>query len=120
MYNLIKYSDNYSKRSGSFWHYYRDESRLANVSINDFPAHNNKIILLKFKTKIACRTGTDSTKILKIIVLLKCLSNFSRTVQMPLTNCEINLIVTWSDGCFIIDNLISSHEPTFSITDTKL
>ena len=52
MYNLIKYSDNYSKRSGSFW------------------------------------------QILKIIVLLKCLSNFSRTVQMPLTNCEINLIVT--------------------------
>ena len=94
MYNLIKYSDNYSKRSGSFWHYYRDESRLANVSINDFPAHNNKIILLKFKIKIACRTGIDSTKILKIIVLLKCLSNFSRTVQMPLTNCEINLIVT--------------------------
>ena len=76
--------------------------------------------MLKFKTKIACRTGIDSTKILKIIVLLKCLSNFWRTVQMPLTNCEINLIVTWSDGCFIIDNLISSQEPTFSITDTKL
>ena len=76
--------------------------------------------MLKFKTKIACRTGIDSTKILKIIVLLKCLSNFWRTIQMPLTNCEINLIVTWSDRCFIIDNLISSQEPTFSITDTKL
>ena len=37
MYNLMEYSDNYSKTSGSLWQYYRDESALANVgTITDF------------------------------------------------------------------------------------
>ena len=39
---------------------------------------------------------------------------------MPLINCEINLILTWSIRCFIIDNFIAGQEPTFTITDTKL
>ena len=39
---------------------------------------------------------------------------------MPLINCEINLILTWSARCFIIDSLITCQEPTFTITDTKL
>ena len=39
---------------------------------------------------------------------------------MPLINCEINLILTWSYRCFMIDNPIANQEPTFTITDTKL
>ena len=39
---------------------------------------------------------------------------------MPLLNCEINRILTWSNRCFIIDNPIDGQEPTFAITDTKL
>ena len=39
---------------------------------------------------------------------------------MALINCEINLILTWSDRCFIIDNPIDDQVPTFTITDTKL
>ena len=39
---------------------------------------------------------------------------------MPLINCEINLILTWSNRCFIIDNPIAGQEPTFTISDTKL
>ena len=39
---------------------------------------------------------------------------------MLLINCEINLIVTWSKRCFIIDNPIAGQEPTFRITDAKL
>ena len=39
---------------------------------------------------------------------------------MPLINCEINLILTWSAKCFIIDNPIVGQEPLFAITDTKL
>ena len=38
---------------------------------------------------------------------------------MPLINCKINLILTWSNRCFIIDNPIADQEPTFTITDTK-
>ena len=37
MYNLIEYSDNYSKKSGSLWQYYRQESFLnTNDAIADF------------------------------------------------------------------------------------
>ena len=39
---------------------------------------------------------------------------------MPLINCEINLILTWSAKCFIIDNPIVGQEPLFGITDAKL
>ena len=39
---------------------------------------------------------------------------------MPLINYEINLILTWSDRCFIIDNPSVNQEPTFTIADTKL
>ena len=39
---------------------------------------------------------------------------------MPLINREINLILTWLDKCFIIDNLVDSQKPTFTITDAKL
>ena len=56
----------------------------------------------------------------KIRVPLKYLSNFWRTLEMPLNNCEINLILTWSNRCFVIDNPIEDQEPTFTITETKL
>ena len=39
---------------------------------------------------------------------------------MQLINCEINLILNWSNRCFIIDNTVAGQEPTFTITDTKL
>ena len=39
---------------------------------------------------------------------------------MPLINCEINLILTWSAPCFIIDAPIANQVPTFTITDAKL
>ena len=56
----------------------------------------------------------------KVKVPLKYLSNFWRTFEIPLINFEINLILTWSNICFIIDNHIWGQEPTFTTTDTKL
>ena len=41
------------------------------------------------------RSGTNTVE---IMVPLKCLSNFWRTIEMPLINCEINLILTWSQN----------------------
>ena len=121
MYNLIENSDNYFKTSGSLWHYYSDEPFLnANRAIDDFSADNNNSASCKFKTKIAGRTGNYNTKNVKIRVPLKYLSNFWRTFEMPLINCEINLILTWSNICFIKDNPIARQELTFKITDTKL
>ena len=52
-------------------------------------------------------------KNVKISVPLTYLSNFWRTLEMALINCEINLILTWSERCFIIDAPIAGQEPTF-------
>ena len=48
---------------------------------------------------------------------LKYLSNFSRTVEMPLIDCEINFILTWSENCVISS---ATGGAKFKITDTKL
>ena len=121
IYNLIKYSDNYSKTSENLWQYYRDGPFLDNNgAIADFPPDNNNSASFKFKTKIADTAGNDGTKNVKIGVPLKYLSNFGRTLKMSLINCQINLILIWSARCFVIDALISGQEPTFTITDTKL
>ena len=112
MYNLVDYSDNYSKSSGSLWIYYGNEPFLyANGAIDDFVADNNNSASFKFKTKLAGRTENDDTNNVKIRVPLKYLSNFWRTLEVPLINYEINFIPTWSKKCFIIDNPIPGHEP---------
>ena len=84
MYNLIECSDNYSKISENLWQYYRDEPALANAI--DFPATNNNSALFNFKQKITDKTGADNTKYIEIIVLLNSLSDFWRTLGMPLIN----------------------------------
>ena len=108
MYNLIEYSDNYSKTSGSLWQYYKDEP-------NDNLANSESF---KSKVKITGNTPADSnTKDVEIIVPLKYLSNFWRTLEMPLINCEVSLFLTWSSTCVITN---STGEGRFTITDTKL
>ena len=58
MYNLIEYSDNFSKTSGYLWQFHRDESRLTNASfIDNFPGNNT---LFKFKQKITGKTMVDN------------------------------------------------------------
>ena len=58
-----------------------------------------------------------NTKDVKIAVLLKYLTNFWRTLEMPLINCDINLILTWLSICIITN---STDAGIFVITDTKL
>ena len=59
----------------------------------------------------------DNEKDVEIMVPLKYLSNFWRTLEMLLTNCEVNLILTWSSTCVITN---STGAGTFAITDTRL
>ena len=54
------------------------------------------------------------------MVPLKYLSNFCRTLQIPLINCEINLILTWSANCVIVSIAVANQGATFAMTDTKL
>ena len=67
MYNLIEYSDNYSKTSGSLWLYYKDDPNDNIIQSESF----------KSKVKITGKTPADrNTKDVEIIVPLKYLSNF--------------------------------------------
>ena len=120
MYNLIEYSDNYAKATGSLWQYRKDiPARNNNDEITEF-TEGNPTDSFNFKVKITGRTGDDGTKNVEIMVPLKYLSNFWRTLEMPLINCDVNLILTWSSTCVLIANNIPSQNATFAITDTKL
>ena len=66
------------------------------------------------------QTGNDGKKNVEIIVPIKCLSNFWRTLEMPLINCEVNLILTWSERCVILSNDVANQNARFAITDKKL
>ena len=78
MYNLIEYSDAYSKTLASLWQYYRDEPVLDNNgNIIDFPDDNNSVSF-KFKPKITGQTGNGSTNDGEIMLHLK------RTLEMLL------------------------------------
>ena len=119
MYNLIEYSDNYAKTTGSLWQYCKDiPARDANDEITEF-RRGNTTDSFKFKAKITGQTGDDGTKDVEIMVSLKYSSNFWRTLEMPLINCEVNLILTWSSTCVLIVTNIPNQIATFAITDTK-
>ena len=108
MYNLIEYSDNYAKTTGSLWQHFRDE---PNNNLGDSESFKSKI-------KITGRTpAAGNVKDVEIMVPLKYLSNFWRTLEMPLINCEVNLILTCSSTC-VINN--STGAGRFEITDAKL
>ena len=120
MYNLIEYSDNYVKTTGSLWQYCKDiPARNNNNEITEFTG-GNTTDSFKFKAKITVRTGNNGTKDVEIMVPLKYLSNFWRTLEMPLINCEVNLILTWSSTCVLISTNAQNQNATFAITDTKL
>ena len=56
----------------------------------------------KSKIKVTGKTpAAGNTKVVEIIVPLKYLSNFWRTLEMTLRNCEVNHILTWSPPCVI-------------------
>ena len=62
---------------------------------------NNLTDSFNFKVKITGQTGHDGTKNDEIIVPLSYFSVFWRSLELPLINCEINLILTWSANCVI-------------------
>ena len=76
MYNLIEYSDNYAKTTGSLWQYCKDiPARNDNNQIINFVL-NNLTDSFNFKVKFTGQTGNDGTKDVEIMVPLKYLSNF--------------------------------------------
>ena len=106
MYNLTEYSDNYSETSGILWQYCRDDPVLANNDdITDFNANNADTYLLKLKEKNNRSNRQQWHKNVEIMAPLKYLSNFWRTLEMPL---------------IIVGTNVAAQATTFSITETKL
>ena len=65
MYDLIEYSDNYSRTSGNLWQYYRDETALTDdCTIANFHTANISASF-KFKQKMTGKTANGGTKMLK-------------------------------------------------------
>ena len=125
MYNLIEYSDNYSKTSGSLSQYCKEIPAVddeGNIAI--FNGTNNTD---SFKSNIIGKTAANNNDDniagrvdVEIMVPLKYLSNFWGTLDMPLINCEIELILTWSKNCVIICTNIDDQVPTLTITEKNL
>ena len=90
MYNLLEYSKNYRNTTGSLWNFYRDEpnsgiggrNNNVNYSIKDSKSFD-------YKASITVKlNGIDRTKDVEIVVPLKYLSNFWRTLNMPLLTAK--------------------------------
>ena len=127
MNNLIEYSDNYSKTSGSLWQYCKEIPAVNdNGDIVNFDGANTTDSF-NFKTKITGQTAADGNngKItgrvnVEIIVPLKYLSNIWRALEMLLINCKIEIILDWSGNCVIIYTNVANQVSTFTITETSL
>ena len=134
MYNLLENSKNYRKTTSSLWNCYRDEPSDPLSSDSES---------FKYKTSFTGNTynvgageaGYDANKIGKneteVVIPLKHLSNFWRSLNIPLINCEVDLILTWSKNYVLVhmtERDAEGHDPAivastgleFTIIDTKL
>ena len=121
MYNLIEYSDNYQDSSATLYQYKRDEPP-ENDSVADLTANNSdslkyKIKLLGNVTEVAGDAAGVRRLNVKVVVPLKYLSNFFRSLELPLINCKIKLNLTWKNKCVLSTG---AGEAVFIINDTKL
>ena len=65
-----------------------------------------------YKTSITGKSkGINRTKDVEIVEPLKYVSNFRRTLDMPLINCDINLILTWSEKCVLTSKVTIDAVP---------
>ena len=120
MYNLIKHSDNYSKTSEILFQYCRDVPAVDNDGAAIGFSEANATDSFNLKVKLTGQTGNNGTKNVEVMVPLKYLSNFWRTLEILLINCEITFDLNWSENCAIVATDVANQGATFSITDTKL
>ena len=133
MYNLLEYSKNYEKTSGSLFNYYRDEPSeitigAGNDAIN-ISIRNSKSFDYKTEITGSLDAGEDEKEDVKIAIPLKYLGNFWRSLDIPLINCEITLVLSWYKECVLVGRahrgppaaaINSPTDAKFEITDCKL
>ena len=121
--SLCDYSDAYILVKGSV--------TVNNTAVGDADANktNKKVILKNCSIFSSCiseinNTQVDNANVIDILMpmynLIEYSDNFWRTLEMPLINTEINLILTWSTNCGVVSTNVADQNVTFAITDTKL
>ena len=115
MYNLIEYSDNYQDSSAALYQYKRDEppevDPIDDLTVNNSDSFKYKVNLLGNPNTVvtpASTAGGDPNGIsrlsAKVVVPLKYLSNFFRSLEMSLINCKVKLNLTWKKECVLLTN----------------
>ena len=91
MYNLIEYSKNYRRTTGSLWNCYRHEPNSGAVGNINYSMKDSKSF--NYKTSITGKLEGNNVEKddVEIVVPLKYLRNFWRTLDMRLINCEVSL-----------------------------
>ena len=136
MCNLLEYSKNYEKTSGSLFNYYRDEPNEAEIAdangVINISIRNSESFDYKTKIVGSLAAGELEKDDVKIAIPLKYLGNFWRSLDIPLTNCEITLILSWYKECVLVGRahrgptapasafITSPENAIFEITDCKL
>ena len=116
MYNLIEYSDNYQDSSATLYQYKRDEPP-TNIA-NDLTQARSKSFDYKFKLLGNPVVANNIARLnVKIVIPLKYLNNFFRSLEMPLINCKVKLKLTWKKECVLSNQ---AGNAVFIINDTKL
>ena len=117
MYNLIEYSDNYQDSSATLYQYKRDEPP-EDDTVADLTNNNSDSV--KYKVKLLGNPvldGAIAKLSIKVVVPLKYLSNFFRSLEMPLINCKIKLNLTRKKECVLSTD---AGDAVFIINDTKM
>ena len=97
---MLEYSDNYADSSGSLWQFKRDKHNTNNARS---PADANQIYKSKYKSNLLGKPANKGVLgNVKIAVPLKYLSNFFRSLEVPLINCKICLELSWSKDCVML------------------
>ena len=121
MYNLLEYSKNYRKTTGSLWNYYRDQP-------SDPLSTNSESF--KYKTSIVGKTPQDNDSLTnaEVVIPLKYLSNFWRNLDILLINCKVEIILALFKNCVLADMtvnadadpaIVAQSGAAFNITDTQ-
>ena len=117
VYNLREYSNNYQDSSVTLYQYKRDEppedNAIANLTVNNSSSFKYKVNLLG-NPRVADNIAKLSVK---VVVPLKYLSNFFRSLEMPLINCKIKLNLTWKKECVLSNQ---AGAAVFTINDIKM
>ena len=116
VYNLIEYSDNYQDSSATLYQYKRDEppaNAIKDLTTDTSSSFKYKVSLLGNPV-----VANNIARInLKVVVPLQYLSNFFRSLEMPLINCKIKLNLTSKKECVLSTD---DGNAVFIINDTKL